>query len=172
MIFFMAFCKNYVIFSSLQRIRYTKTNQSINPRRMIFMFNILFTGRLNRKQYICRYFATVIITALAFAAIEYASGVTLDTSAENISKAVNAPVYLVSILASLITLSFDLRRIYDIGMSAKFMLIPIICTIITYIPALEDSTVFYGSSALSFLFLIYLCAAKGMPEANQYEPQP
>ena len=52
------------------------------------------------------------------------------------------------------------------------MLIPIICTIITYIPALEDSTVFYGSSALSFLFLIYLCAAKGMPKANQYEPQP
>lgn len=135
------------------------------------MFNALFTGRLNRKQYICRYFAAVIIAIIASTAVMYASGMTLDQSAENIAKAKSLPMYLISAIATVASLSFDLRRIYDIGLSAKFMLIPVVCTIITYIPALEDSVVFYVSSALSFLFFIYLCAAKGMPEASQYEPQ-
>lgn len=138
---------------------------------MIFMFNVLFTGRLNRKQYICRCFAAIIIAIIASTAVMYASGMTLDQSAENIAKAKSLPMYLISAIATVASLSFDLRRIYDIGLSAKFMLIPVVCTIITYIPALEDSVVFYVSSALSFLFFIYLCAAKGMPEASQYEPQ-
>lgn len=135
------------------------------------MFNVLFTGRLNRKQYICRCFAAVIIAIIASTAVMYASGMTLDQSAENIAKAKSLPMYLISAIATVASLSFDLRRIYDIGLSAKFILIPVVCTIITYIPALEDSVVFYVSSALSFLFFIYLCAAKGMPEASQYEPQ-
>lgn len=139
---------------------------------MIFMFNVLFTGRLNRKQYICRCFAAIIIAIIASTAVMYASGMTLDQSAENIAKAKSLPMYLISAIVTVASLSFDLRRIYDIGLSAKFMLIPVVCTIITYIPALEDSVVFYVSSALSFLFFIYLCAAKGMPKANQYEPQP
>lgn len=135
------------------------------------MFNVLFTGRLNRKQYICRCFAAIIIAIIASTAVMYASGMTLDQSAENIAKAKSLPMYLISAIATVASLSFDLRRIYDIGLSAKFILIPVVCTIITYIPALEDSVVFYVSSALSFLFFIYLCAAKGMPEASQYEPQ-
>lgn len=100
------------------------------------MFNVLFTGRLNRKQYICRCFAAIIIAIIASTAVMYASGMTLDQSAENIAKAKSLPMYLISAIATV------------------------------------DSVVFYVSSALSFLFFIYLCAAKGMPKANQYEPQP
>ena len=136
------------------------------------MFSTLFTGRLNRKQYICRYLATIAISVIVLCIVFATSDINWDAPAESMDNLNTLPLYVMSIIAILATLSFDLRRIHDVNLPSQLILLPIIVTIASYIPFFTDGAVFYVLYAIELLFFLYLCIRKGTPGDNQYGPQP
>lgn len=138
----------------------------------MFMFNTLFAGRLNRKQYICRYLATAAISMMAIIAVVATSGIDWESSTETMANVDTVPLYILSIIASLAAFSFDLRRIHDMDLPSQLILLPIITTIAAYIPILNEGFVAYALTIMQLLFTVYLCAGKGTPGHNQYGPQP
>lgn len=136
------------------------------------MFKALFAGRLNRKQYICRYLATIAISIIALCIVFATSDINWDAPVETMDNLNMLPLYVVSIIAVLASFSFDLRRIHDLDLPSQLILLPIATTIAAYIPILNEGFVAYVLTFIQLLFTVYLCAAKGTPGDNQYGPQP
>ena len=136
------------------------------------MFSTLFTGRLNRKQYICRYLATIAISIIVLCIVVATSDINWESPAESMDKLNVVPLYVLSVIANLAAFSFDLRRIHDVNLPSQLILLPIIVTIASYIPFFNDGTAFYGLYAIELLFFLFLCIRKGTPGDNQYGVQP
>ena len=136
------------------------------------MFSTLFTGRLNRKQYICRYLATIAISIIVLCIVFATSDINWEAPVESMDNLNTLPLYVISIIAIMATLSFDLRRIHDADLPSQLILLPIITTIASYIPFFYNGTAFYGLYAIELLFFLFLCIRKGTPGDNQYGAQP
>ena len=114
------------------------------------MFTNLFTSRLNRKQYICRYIATIIITVIAVIGMGLCYDIPEGISTAALASTLALPLYTIMIVTSIATLSFDLRRINDIGIDSKWILLPI----------------YYLVYCLQVVIFLYRAAVKGANTEN------
>lgn len=130
------------------------------------MFTNLFTSRLNRKQYICRYIATIIITVIAVIGMGLCYDIPDGISTAALASTLALPLYTIMIVSSIATLSFDLHRINDIGIDSKWILLPIIADAMSYFPGISETPIYYAVYGLQVVIFLYLAAVKGANTEN------
>ena len=143
---------------------------STQPKPSPDYFERLFSGRLNRKNFIIAYLITslpgIVLTLfkiyIALSA-PYLVGLSYDTKPilplldnnfVNIYKFVNNPVLqIVNLVFAAFSVSLIIRRLHDIGKTGWFILL-------AFIPF------------LNIIFVLYLLFTKGKPEDNIYGEAP
>ncbi len=142
------------------------------------MLTKFFTGRINRKQYLCYYAATAVVASLLIVSITVAAGMMDPVGIENIETAgtpnsIAIPAYIVSFITLMLGFSFDIRRFHDLNRPTSWAVVPLVLGALNILPVFEEmNVVTYIISGLQCIIFFYLCFAKGTQVYNEYGMQP
>ncbi len=142
------------------------------------MLTRFFTGRINRKQYICYYAATAVVASLLIVGITLMAGLMDPAGIENIEatgtpNSIAIPAYIVSILTMAFGFSFDVRRFHDLSRPTSWAIVPLVLGALNLLPVFEEMNLAtYILSGVQIVIFLYLCFAKGTQGENEYGMQP
>ena len=142
------------------------------------MLTRFFTGRINRKQYICYYAATAVVASLLIVSITLMAGLMDPAGIANIEEAgtpysIDIPAYIVSILTMAFGFSFDIRRFHDLNRPTSWAVVPLVLGALHLLPVFEEmNTATYILCAVQIVIFLYLCFARGTQGENEYGMQP
>lgn len=142
------------------------------------MLTKLFTGRINRKQYICYYAATALVASLLIVGITLMAGLLDPMAIKNLEAAdtpnsIDIPAYIVSLLTMALCFSFDIRRFHDLSRPTSWAVVPLVLGALNLLPVFEEmNTATYILSGVQIVIFLYLCFARGTQGENEYGMQP
>ena len=142
------------------------------------MLTKFFTGRINRKQYLCYYAATAVVASLLIVSITVMAGMMDPAGIENIEEAgtpnsIAIPAYIVSIITLALGFSFDVRRFHDLSRPTSWAVVPMFLGALNLLPVFQEMNLAtYILSGVQIVIFLYLCFAKGTQGDNEYGSQP
>ncbi|MGM9539945.1 DUF805 domain-containing protein [Anaerovibrio sp.] len=135
------------------------------------MLRMMFEGRMSRGRYLKKYFLVVgaailvlVIVNAAFLAI-FGNGALEQETMEAVL------IAFVAIITRLITLSFDVRRLHDLGKGGVWLLLPVVqvagCIATLKIQDAWITNLIYAYGIVLFAALAII---KGQQGVNEYGP--
>ena len=132
------------------------------------MLKSMFEGRMGRGRYIRNCLLAAVVTFFAFLAVE---GAAVAMYGEEVfSNTLNQQLMiLIFAIAELVTFSFDVRRLHDLGKGGKWLLLPIL-PVVSGIISLEISSnlVLEIVNCSGYVLFLALAVLKGQEQENAY----
>lgn len=142
------------------------------------MLTKFFTGRINRKQYISYYAATIVVASLLIIGICVMTGLTDPAAIDNmggdeIPSSIAIPANTVSLITLILGFSFDIRRFHDLDRPTSWAVVPLVLGGVNLLPIFDGMNLgTYILSGVQIAIFLYLCIAKGTQGDNEYGVEP
>ena len=135
------------------------------------MLRMVFEGRMSRWSYLKSYFLVVGVAILVLVIVNAAFLAIFGNGALEQETMETVLIAFVAIIARLITLSFDVRRLHDLGKGGVWLLLPIVQVagcIATL--KLQEAWLINLIYAYGIVLFAALAAIKGQQGVNEYGP--
>ena len=135
------------------------------------MLRMVFEGRMSRWSYLKSYFLVVGVAILVLVIVNAAFLAIFGNGALEQETMETVLIAFVAIIARLITLSFDVRRLHDLGKGGVWLLLPIVQVagcIATL--KLQEAWLINLIYAYGIVLFAALAIIKGQQGVNEYGP--
>ena len=135
------------------------------------MLRMVFEGRMSRWSYLKSYFLVVGVAILVLVIVNAAFLAMFGNGALEQETMETVLIAFVAIIARLITLSFDVRRLHDLGKGGIWLLLPVV-HVAGSIAALKMGEAWLSNLMCAYGIVLFAALAiiKGQQGVNEYGP--